>query len=44
MIISGGNIDMNLLDRIINLGLAQEGRFFRFSTRLPIARASSGAW
>jgi threonine dehydratase len=34
VIISGGNIDMNLLDRIINLGLAQEGRFFRFGTRL----------
>ena len=35
VIISGGNIDMNLLDRIINLGLIQEGRLFRFSTRLP---------
>jgi len=35
VIISGGNIDMNLLDRIINLGLVQEGRLFRFSTRLP---------
>jgi len=35
IIISGGNIDMNLLDRIINLGLVQEGRLFRFSTRLP---------
>jgi len=34
VIVSGGNIDMNLLDRIINLGLAQEGRFYRFSTRL----------
>jgi threonine dehydratase len=34
VIVSGGNIDMNLLDRIINLGLAEEGRFFRFSTRL----------
>jgi len=34
VIISGGNIDMNLLDRIINLGLAEEGRFFRFSIRL----------
>ena len=34
IIISGGNIDMNLLDRIINLGLVQEGRLFRFSTRL----------
>jgi len=26
---------MNLLDRIINLGLVQEGRLFRFTTRLP---------
>ena len=35
VIISGGNIDTNLLDRIINLGLIQEGRMFRFVTRLP---------
>jgi threonine dehydratase len=34
VVLSGGNIDMNLLDRIINLGLATEGRLFRFSTRL----------
>jgi len=34
VIVSGGNIDMNLLDRIINRGLIQEGRLFRFSTRL----------
>jgi threonine dehydratase len=34
VVISGGNIDMNLLDRIINLGLAEEGRLFRLSTRL----------
>jgi len=34
VIISGGNIDTNLLDRIINLGLVQEGRLFRFTTRL----------
>jgi len=34
VIISGGNIDMNLLDRIINLGLVREGRLFRFTTRL----------
>jgi threonine dehydratase len=34
VIVSGGNIDMNLLDRIINLGLVQEGRMFRFTTRL----------
>jgi len=34
VIISGGNIDMNLLDRILNLGLVQEGRLFRLTTRL----------
>jgi len=34
VIISGGNIDTNLLDRIINLGLIEEGRLFRFTTRL----------
>lgn len=35
VIISGGNIDSNLLDRIINRGLGQEGRLFRFATLLP---------
>lgn len=34
VVISGGNIDTNLLDRIINLGLIAEGRLFRLSTRL----------
>jgi len=34
VIVSGGNIDINLLDRIINLGLAQQGRLFRFTTLL----------
>jgi threonine dehydratase len=34
VVISGGNIDTNLLDRIINLGLIQEGRLFRFETEL----------
>lgn len=34
VVLSGGNIDMNLLDRIINLGLATQGRLFRFSTRI----------
>lgn len=34
VIISGGNIDSNLLDRIITLGLATEGRHFRFTTVL----------
>ena len=35
VVISGGNIDTNLLDRIINLGLVIEGRLFRFRTELP---------
>jgi threonine dehydratase len=35
VVISGGNIDTNLLDRIINLGLVAQGRLFRFTTRLP---------
>jgi threonine dehydratase len=35
VVISGGNIDTNLLDRIINLGLVKEGRLFRFTTRVP---------
>lgn len=34
VVISGGNIDTNLLDRIINLGLGHEGRLFRFTTLL----------
>ncbi|MBI1817845.1 MAG: threonine ammonia-lyase [Deltaproteobacteria bacterium] len=34
VLITGGNIDTNLLDRIINLGLVEEGRLFRFTTRL----------
>ncbi len=35
VIISGGNIDTNLLDRIINLGLVHENRMLRISVRLP---------
>jgi threonine dehydratase len=34
VVITGGNIDTNLLDRIINLGLVTAGRLFRFATRL----------
>lgn len=34
IVISGGNIDSSLLDRIINLGLVAEGRLFRFRTCL----------
>ena len=32
--LSGGNIDVNVLDRILNLGLAEQGREFRFATVL----------
>jgi threonine dehydratase len=35
VVISGGNIDTTLLDRIIKLGLVTEGRLFRFATRVP---------
>jgi len=32
VVLSGGNIDVNVLDRILNLGLVRQGRVFRFST------------
>lgn len=35
VVLSGGNIDVNVLDRILNLGLAKQGRVFRFATVLP---------
>jgi threonine dehydratase len=35
IVLSGGNIDMNLLDRIITLGLVHQHRLFRFSTQVP---------
>jgi threonine dehydratase len=35
LIISGGNIDMNLISRIIEKGLIQDGRLCRFSVVLP---------
>jgi len=35
VVLSGGNIDLTLLDRIINIGLAGEGRRMRFSALLP---------
>ena len=31
VVVSGGNIDINLLDRIIGHGLAKMGRLFRFA-------------
>jgi threonine dehydratase len=35
LIVSGGNIDMNLISRIIEKGLIQDGRLTRFSVVLP---------
>jgi threonine dehydratase len=53
VVISGGNIDINLLDRIIGHGLVKVGRLFRFSVdmrdrpgelgKLLLAIAESGA-
>ena len=34
VVVSGGNIDINLLDRIIGYGLAKTGRLLRFSLNL----------
>ena len=34
VVVSGGNIDINLLDRIIGYGLARAGRLLRFSINL----------
>jgi threonine dehydratase len=34
VVLSGGNIDVNVLDRILNLGLEEQGRVFRFATVL----------
>lgn len=35
VVLSGGNIDVNLLDRIINLGLVEQGRVLRIATVVP---------
>lgn len=35
LVVSGGNIDVNLLDRIIERGLARTGRLLRLSVSLP---------
>ncbi|HKD65302.1 MAG TPA: threonine ammonia-lyase [Candidatus Binataceae bacterium] len=35
LVISGGNIDINLLDRIIGHGLVKAGRLYRFHVTLP---------
>ena len=34
LLISGGNIDISLLDRVIRKGLSRNGRIMRFSVRL----------
>ena len=34
LVISGGNIDISLLDRVIRKGLSRNGRIMRFSVRL----------
>ena len=43
MILSGGNIDVNILSRIIERGLAKDGRLVRFEVRLPDEPGSLGA-
>ena len=35
MILSGGNIDVNILSRIIERGLAKDGRLVRLEVQLP---------
>ncbi len=35
VVVSGGNIDINLLDRIIGHGLSKMGRRFRFAINMP---------
>ena len=40
LLVSGGNIDINLLDRIIGHGLVKAGRLFRFRVKLATAPRS----
>ena len=35
MIVSGGNIDVNILSRIIERGLVKDGRLVRLEVQLP---------
>ena len=35
MVICGGNIDVNVLSRIIERGLVKDGRLVRFRVRIP---------
>ena len=35
MLIGGGNIDVNMLSRIIERGLVKDGRLVRFRVRIP---------
>ena len=34
LVVSGGNIDISLLDRVIRKGMSRKGRFMRFSVRM----------
>lgn len=44
-LLSGGNLDVTMLERIITRGLAREGRTVGFSTVLPTGRVPSrGCW
>lgn len=42
-IVSGGNIDVTTLDRVIHLGLLKEGRITRFSATIPDVPGSLAA-
>jgi len=42
LIVSGGNIDVNMLDKIIEKGLARSGRFIRLEIELPDTPGSLG--
>ena len=42
LVVSGGNIDINLLDRIIGHGLAKMGRLFRFAVDMHDRPAELG--
>lgn len=39
-VLSGGNIDVTILDRVLRIGLLKEGRVFRFTTMLTDAPGS----
>jgi threonine dehydratase len=35
VVLSGGNVDLNLLQRVLELGLVAEGRYVRITVRMP---------